>query len=440
MVKSINNNTGKRLFSSFSSLSNKYTKYVPNSGFYPKGYKVGAISTGVKKNQQLDLSIIKSDTPASAAAVFTTNKFKAAPVQLSKKILDQKQNANINSIIINSGCANAVTGVEGYKDAELIVNKVDQVIDSSSNSPSTICMSTGVIGQRLSMDKILPNIPRLINESLGEDHEAWLTCAKGIMTTDTFPKLVSKKITVNGQQYAIAGLSKGAGMICPNMATLLGFFVTDAPITPTALQSILTHAVDRSFNCISVDGDMSTNDTIAALANGAAGGPQIDESTPESYNLIRDEITEFARQLSQLVVRDGEGATKFVTIEIKDAKSYNDAHKVAKTISNSPLVKTALYGKDANWGRILCAIGYSDVPVNTEKTNVSFIPTDGSAELKLLVNGEPQQIDEVRASEILQMEDLEISVELGTGGGADCSFWTCDLSHEYVTINGDYRS
>lgn len=431
---------GKRLFSSLSSLSNKYTKYVPTSGVYPKGYKVGAVSTGVKKNEQLDLSIIKSDSPANAAAVFTTNKFKAAPVQLSKRILGSKQNANINAIVINSGCANAVTGVHGLKDAEKIVEKVDQTIDPNITEHSTICMSTGVIGQRLQMGKILPNIPKLINENLGQDHEAWLKCAKGIMTTDTFPKLVSKQVTVNGQQYVIAGLSKGAGMICPNMATLLGFFVTDAPIAPSALQSILTYAVDRSFNCISVDGDMSTNDTIAALANGAAGGPTIDESTTDSFNLIRDEITDFAQQLSQLVVRDGEGATKFVTIKIKDALAYKDAHQVAKTISNSPLVKTALYGKDANWGRILCAIGYSDVPVNTEKTNVSFVPTDGSAELKLLVNGEPQQIDEERASEILQFEDLEISVELGTGGGADCSFWTCDLSHEYVTINGDYRS
>lgn len=432
--------TGKRFFSSISSLSNKYSKYVPTSGVYPKGYSVGALSTGVKKNEQLDLSIIKSDNPANAAAVFTTNKFKAAPVQLSHKILQDKGNSNINAIVINSGCANAVTGVNGLKDAEEIVKTVDQTIDSSSTELSTLCMSTGVIGQRLQMDKILPNIPKLINESLGQDHDAWLTCAKGIMTTDTFPKLVSKKINVNGHDYVIAGLSKGAGMICPNMATLLGFFVTDAPITSGALQHILKYAVDRSFNCISVDGDMSTNDTIAALANGAAGGPVIDESTKESFEVIRDEITSFAQQLSQLVVRDGEGATKFVTIKIKDAENYADAQKVAKTISNSPLVKTALYGKDANWGRILCAIGYSDVPVNTEKTNVSFIPTDGSAELKLLVNGEPQQVDEERASEILEFEDLEILVELGTGGGAEASFWTCDLSHEYVTINGDYRS
>ncbi|CCH41938.1 hypothetical protein BN7_1477 [Wickerhamomyces ciferrii] len=427
----------KRLFSSFSQLSNKYSKYVPTEGIYPKGYLVGSVSTGVKKNNQLDLSIIKSINPANAAAVFTTNKFKAAPVQVSKKILDQGN--KINSIVINSGCANAVTGANGLKDAQEIVKTVDQTI-GSTDVASTICMSTGVIGQPLQMNKILPQIPKLINENLGESHESWVSCAKGIMTTDTFPKLISRSININGNTYTIAGLSKGAGMICPNMATLLGFLVTDAPISSGALQSILKYSVDRSFNCISVDGDMSTNDTIAALANGEAGGPEINESSGESYNKIRDEFTQFAQSLAQLVVRDGEGATKFVTIKVQNAESFKDAQKVAKTISNSPLVKTALYGKDANWGRILCAIGYSDVPVNTEKTNVSFIPTDGSADLKLLVNGEPQQIDETRASEILEFEDLEIHVDLGTNGDGEASFWTCDLSHEYVTINGDYRS
>ncbi|CDR37788.1 CYFA0S01e17216g1_1 [Cyberlindnera fabianii] len=428
----------KRLFSTASALSNKWTKYVPQAGSYPQGYRVGAIASGVKKNDTLDLSLIVSETPASAAAVFTTNKFKAAPVQVSHKILQETE--TVNSIVINSGCANAVTGTKGLENANTIVNTVDSLVSPSTSTQSTLCMSTGVIGQHLSMDKILPALPKLYNSNLGSDHDAWLTCAKGIMTTDTFPKLVSKEISINGTTYKIAGLSKGAGMICPNMATLLGFFVTDAPIAPAALKSILTYAVDRSFNCISVDGDMSTNDTICALANGAAGGAVIDESTTESFELIRQEITDFAQTLAQLVVRDGEGATKFVTIKVKDALTYADAKKVAKTISNSPLVKTALYGKDANWGRILCAVGYSDVEVNTEKTNVSFIPTDGTAELKLLVNGQPEAVDEERASEILQFEDLEISVDLGTGGGAEASFWTCDLTHEYVTINGDYRS
>ena len=257
---------------------------------------------------------------------------------------------------------------------------------------------------------------------------------------------MTKQFQIDGNTYTLAGLAKGAGMICPNMATLLGFFATDAPVTAAALQQILRHATDRSFNSISVDGDMSTNDTIVAIANGAAGGELIDKtsSSAVAFATLQAEITDFAQQLAQLVVRDGEGATKFITIKVKDALSYKDAKIVASSIANSSLFKTAMYGKDANWGRILCAIGYSDVTtdrsINPAKTNVSFIPSDGTETLKLLVDGEPEKVDEERASQILEMEDLEIEIDLGTGGGQETSFWTCDLSHEYVTINGDYRS
>ncbi|ODV93090.1 hypothetical protein PACTADRAFT_52150 [Pachysolen tannophilus NRRL Y-2460] len=415
------------------------SKYVPTSGTYPQGFKVGGYKSGVKKNGNLDLAILKSEIPnTTAAAVFTTNKFKAAPVIVSSKILEKKKGKDVNSIVINSGCANAVTGEGGLKDANATVDLVDTLV-GNKNGQSTLVMSTGVIGQRLQMDKISSSLPKLIQQELGDDHEHWLNCAKAICTTDTFPKLVSKKFEINGIEYKLAGLAKGAGMICPNMATLLGFFVTDAPVEPFTLKKILKYATDRSFNCISVDGDMSTNDTISALANGAAGGEVINEQSPH-FKQLQDEIVSFAQQLAQLVVRDGEGATKFVTVRVEDALTYEDAHKVAKSISNSPLVKTALYGKDANWGRILCATGYADVEVEPTKTNVSFIPTDGTKELKLLVNGEPELVDEERASEILEHENLEILVSLGTGGGQSCDFWTCDLSHEYVSINGDYRS
>lgn len=267
---------------------------------------------------------------------------------------------------------------------------------------------------------------------MGSSHEDWLNTAKAICTTDTFPKLCSKSFTFPGSPtvYNIAGMAKGAGMIHPNMATLLGFMATDAPVSPEALQNILTHAVARSFNAISVDGDMSTNDTVALLANGAAGGKIVEVGT-EAEAVLRGVITEFSEELSKLVVRDGEGATKFVTISVKDANNFEDAKQVASTIARSPLVKTALYGRDANWGRILCATGYSGVEgVVPEKTNVSFIPTDGSPELKLLVNGEPENVDEERASEILAMEDLEIMVSLGTGKGGEAAYYTCDFSHE----------
>lgn len=429
--------TFKRLMSSAALSAKKAERWVPKSGTYPQGFLVGGSHCGIKKNNALDLALIVSESDCAAAAVFTTNKFQAAPVQVSKKVMEKTGGQGIRAIVTNSGCANAVTGAGGLEDATQMVNVTDQSIKSSG--PSSLVMSTGVIGQRLPISKILDGIPKL-TQNLGASHEKWLECATAMCTTDTFPKLVSREFSIGSNTYRIAGLAKGAGMIHPNMATLLGFFVTDAPVETSALKAILTHAVDRSFNAISVDGDTSTNDTIAALANGVAGGELITQSSGESYEILQDNITQFAESLAQLVVRDGEGATKFVEIEVQDALSFADAKQVASTIATSPLVKTALYGKDANWGRILCATGYSGVPVEPTKTSVSFIPVDGSPELKLLVNGEPELVDEERASEILFSEDLRIQVQLGTGGGHSAKFWTCDLSHEYVTINGDYRS
>ncbi len=245
-------------------------------------------------------------------------------------------------------------------------------------------------------------------------------------------------------------MTKGAGMIHPNLATLLGMIATDAPIAPALLPSLLTSAVNRSFNSISIDGDTSTNDTVAILANGAAGGQEVTSSSSDDYAVFQEILTNFSIDLAKLVVRDGEGATKFVTIRVTEAPSLVGARKVASTIAKSPLVKTALYGKDANWGRILCATGYSQISepgmpateveeIVPEKTSVSFVPPDGSPELKLLVNGEPEAVDEARAAEVLAHEDVEIVVRLG-GGKEEAVYWTCDFSHEYVTINGDYRT
>jgi glutamate N-acetyltransferase/amino-acid N-acetyltransferase len=304
----------------------------------------------------------------------------------------------------------------------------------------------------LPVQKILRKIP-LAFDALGSSHDHWLATAKAICTTDTFPKLVSRTFTLPSSPsttYSIAGMTKGAGMINPNLATLLGMIATDAPIAPALLPCLLRNAVDRSFNSISIDGDTSTNDTIAILANGAAGGQEITSSSSEDYTAFQEILTNFAIDLAKLVVRDGEGATKFVTIRVTEAPSLVGARKVASTIAKSPLVKTALYGKDANWGRILCATGYSQISepgmpatevneIVPEKTSVSFIPSDGSPELKLLVNGEPEAVDETRAAEVLAHEDVEIVVRLG-GGKEEAVYWTCDFSHEYVTINGDYRT
>jgi glutamate N-acetyltransferase/amino-acid N-acetyltransferase len=425
-------------------------KYVPTKGTYPLGFRTSGTIVGVKPSNTTkpDLALLTSDAPCAAAAVFTKNKFQAAPVTFSRNLLEKRKNQGIQSVIINSGCANAVTGKGGLEDATKMAQEADKCVGQNE---STIVMSTGVIGQRLPIDKILNKVPSA-HGALGGSHEHWLAAAKAICTTDTFPKLMSRTFTLPsspGVEYRIAGMTKGAGMIHPNMATLLGVIATDAPIASAALPSALKHAVDRSFNSITIDGDTSTNDTVALFANGAAGGKEVTEGTPD-YDAFRGVLSDFAAELAQLVVRDGEGATKFVTVRVTESASEEAARRIASTIARSPLVKTALYGKDANWGRILCATGYSlisepgqpinDVPeISPERTNVSFIPTDGTAELKLLVNGEPEKVDEARAAEILELEDLEILVRLGQGD-KQATYWTCDYSHEYITINGDYRT
>ncbi|QLL34201.1 hypothetical protein HG536_0G00580 [Torulaspora globosa] len=430
-----------------SKMIDKYALYVPKSGVFPKGFKVASAATGVKKNGNLDLGIIVNTNKShqsSAAAVFTTNKFKAAPVLVSRTVLEETSGKNVNAIVVNSGCANSVTGDVGMADAKEMVGLVNSKLQLEN---STLVMSTGVIGQRLQMDKISQGIDKIFNENrFGSDFSSWLDIAKSICTTDTFPKMISSEFALpNGARYTLTGMAKGAGMICPNMATLLGFIVTDLPIESHALQKMLRFSTERSFNCISVDGDMSTNDTICMIANGAVDTPEITESSPY-YEQVKEQVTEFGKRLAHLVVRDGEGATKFVTVNVKNSLTFADAKIIAESISNSSLVKTALYGKDANWGRILCAIGYAKLEnlssLDVEKINVSFIATDNSEprELKLVVNGVPQlEIDEERASEILALTDLEVLVDLGTGK-EEAQFWTCDLSHEYVTINGDYRS
>ncbi|KAL6805292.1 arginine biosynthesis protein ArgJ [Trichoderma sp. SZMC 28012] len=426
-------------------------KYVPTSGTYPKGFLASGVFVGVKpgNTSKPDLALVTSDRPASAAAVFTKNKFQAAPVTFSRKILQSKANAGLRSVIVNSGNANAVTGVGGLEDAASMARTTDQRVGSED---STLVMSTGVIGQRLPIQKIVDHIPMAYHQA-GDSHRHWLDCAKAICTTDTFPKLMSRTFELPsspGVEYRIAGMTKGAGMMAPNLATMLTILATDAPIAPGLMNPLLKYSVDRSFNALTIDGDTSTNDTVALLANGAAGGNEVSSEQSADYEALKNLVTDFSAELAKYLVRDGEGATKFVTIRVVDGASEAASREIARAIARSPLVKTALYGKDANWGRILCAAGYAlisppgqpvnDVPeIIPERTSVSFVPTDGSAELKLLVNGEPENVDEQRASEILEMEDLEILVRLGTGDKS-IVHWTCDFSHDYVTINGDYRT
>jgi len=425
---------------------------IPDTAF-PKGYVLGAIHAGVKKKPEiLDLAVILSTQPAAAAACFTRNAFKAAPVIVSQEVLKEGR-GRARAIVVNSGCANAVTGTQGMEDAWAMARTTDTLLRPTSSGPSeTLVMSTGVIGQTLPISKILTGIRSQSLDKLGSGFAAWERAARAFMTTDTFPKLRARSFTIRGKEYHLAGMDKGAGMIHPDMgppsnqlhATLLGCILTDAAISPHSLQDALAYAVDRSFNSISVDGEMSTNDTIIALANGAAaeGLPEINETTDkEAYEIFKQELTSFAADLAQLVVRDGEGATKFVTVSVEGAITYEDAHKIASRISTSALVKTALFGEDANWGRVLAATGSVPLsaPLDPAKVSVSFVPSDGTAPLQLLVNGEPEKVDEARASELISAEDLEIRVELGLGKES-AKYWTCDFSYEYVKINGDYRT
>ncbi|KAI7905088.1 ArgJ family protein [Cokeromyces recurvatus] len=423
-----------RLYSShYKHLSARKQSFIPQSGVYPVGFRASGVSANIKKNKNKDIALVISNLPCSGAAVFTTNKFQAAPVLVSKETLAENDN-RLYGVVTNSGCANAVTGAQGIVDAKRMRSIVDELV---KYPVSALTMSTGVIGQNLPMDKIEAGIRDAYSHLSAEHENGWMSAAEAFMTTDTFPKLRSGEFELQGSKFRLAGIAKGAGMIHPNMATLLGFMVTDAYVKPELLQKALKYAVDRSFNSISIDGDMSTNDTISALANGASK-VRI-ETEGDDYEAFKGHLTAFAAELAQLVVRDGEGATKFVTLHIKGAESFESAKQAASHIATSMLVKSALYGQDANWGRICASLGHSGIDLDPSRVSVTFVPTDGSERLKLMIKGEPEKVDEERASEILKMEDLQIEVDLGLGE-SETKFWTCDLSHEYVSINADYRS
>lgn len=310
------------------------------------------------------------------------------------------------------------------------------------------------------MTNIIQNIPKLY-EGMGKSHEHWIEAAKGICTTDTFPKIASRTFNLPSSPdtaFSIAGITKGAGMIHPNMATTLGIICADAPVTPNALQNLLSTAADKSYNCISIEGDTSTNDMVAMLANGAAGGAEIsfDESAAsqsDDFIAFRRVLIEFMADMAKLVVRDGEGATKFITIRVRGAPSYPAAKHIASVIARSVLVKTGIYGKDPCWGGVLAALGYSLIDTEfagrgiiiPELTSVSFVPVHGGAELKFLDKGSLSKVNEAYAKEIMEQEDVEVVINLRDDGKEErkveeAVYWTCDLTDEFVTINGDFRT
>jgi glutamate N-acetyltransferase/amino-acid N-acetyltransferase len=392
----------------------------------PRGFRFAGVAAGIKKTGAADFAAAVSDRPCAAAATFTTNAFPAAPVLYDRALL-QSNPGGIRGVVINSGCANACTGDEGLTDAALMARLAEDAFRLPPRSISI--MSTGVIGPRLPMDRIRAGA-ELAAAALAPERAD--EAARAIMTTDTRPKVAHRQAGV----ASLWGMCKGAGMIHPNMATMLGVVVTDAAVSPAALDAALRAAVDVSFNCISVDGDMSTNDTVLALANGAAGEVDAAEFAAALTGLCQD--------LAQQIVRDGEGATKFITIRVEGATSSGDARAAAKAVANSPLVKTAFYGGDANWGRILAAVGYSGAAVDPAKAHLWIAPGTGDARLgedrlQLVDGGRPLSYSEEAATAVFAGSEIAVSVVLGLGEGS-ATVWTCDLSHAYVDINGHYRT
>ena len=400
------------------------------------GFDAAGIACGVKKSGESDLALIASRLPCKAAAVFTQNAFPAAPVLYDKALLEMNPDA-IHGVLINSGCANACTAVQGNVNAKRMAEATEKALGSSDNT--IFVMSTGVIGVQLPIEKIESGAPQ-VSAQLAPT--GWEAAAQAIMTTDVFPKWASRQADVDGVTVTVTGISKGAGMIHPNMATMLGVLATDANISQPLLQQALTETVNRSFNRISVDGDTSTNDTVLLLANGAAGNPEITDAASPAYAAFVAALEGASAELAKLIVQNGEGVTKFVTVQVQGAASDADAHQAANSIATSPLVKTAFYGSDANWGRILCAVGYSGaqvLPENAELYIAAGEPQAANPELQLVTAGTPTDYAEADAAAIFAQRDVTVRVALGLGSG-NATVWTCDLSHDYVTINGDYRT
>jgi len=390
----------------------------------PKGFLAGTARCGLKKAGD-DLAIIFSERPAVAAAVFTQNLVQAAPVLVSREHLRFKTH---RAIVVNSGGANACTGEIGLNDARVTAQMVAEYFNCDDRE--VLVASTGVIGVQLDMDKITSGV----REATGRlSRGAWGHVAEAIMTTDTKPKRAGRSSRLGGAAVKIAGVAKGAGMIHPDMATLLAFVTTDAAISKAALYAALKRAVNQSFNRVSVDGDTSTNDMLAVLANGAAGNEPITKPEGADFELFTKTLTEVCRDLAIQIARDGEGARKLITIRIRRAPSERAAAKIAATIATSPLVKTAIAGADANWGRILAAAGRSGVKFDISKVEIKL------GDLAVARHGMGLPFSEARALEILKREEVTITFDMRQGE-AEVTEWTCDMTEDYVHINADYRS
>jgi glutamate N-acetyltransferase/amino-acid N-acetyltransferase len=385
----------------------------------------GVAQAGIKHPGRYDLALVLSKAPAAAAGVFTTNKFQAAPVLVSKEHLAREK---ARGFVVNSGCANACTGEQGLDDARAMAGEAAK--STGCESGEMLVASTGVIGVPLPMDKILLGVREA---AFGLSVENGSLAARAIMTTDTFPKETAVRFMLNGKAVTIGGMAKGSGMIHPDMATLLGFVATDAAVTPRCLKLALRSAVDCSFNMVTVDRDTSTNDSLFVLANGLAGNAPVDDENSEEYGVFQEALTQVCVELARMVARDGEGATKLVEVRVINAPTEADARAGARSIAASNLVKAAVFGEDANWGRIVCALGYSGASFEPALVDVYL------GDLQVARNGCGLAFDEERAAGILAGNTVVIKVDLKQGS-AGAVAWGCDLTYDYVKINGAYRT
>ncbi len=392
---------------------------------YPKGFMANGTIAGIKANGSYDLGVIASERTAVAAAVFTRNRFEAAPINVSRRNL-ARSGSKARAIVVNSGCANALTGNNGLKSAQKTVSEVARRLHISQNE--VLVASTGVIGRHLPIDSIRLSIPNLISGLTADPDNHF---PQSIMTTDRFPKQVATEVSLSkSKKFRIGATAKGAGMIHPNMATMLCFVTTDAGLDRKSLKSALVYAVDRSFNTITVDGDTSTNDSVFVLANGVSG---VQIRTKAEREVFSEALTEVLRTLAMMIVRDGEGATRFVKLKVENAATYEDAVEVGRAVGTSPLVKTAIFGGDPNWGRVVSAVGNSGAKYDPSKVELKV----GS--ISVFRRDEPQKFDTQALEQLFSKKEIEMTIRLNAGKES-AQVFTCDLSYDYVKINGEYTT
>ena len=391
---------------------------------YPKGFQAAGVKAGIKKSGNLDVAVIYTEKKAAVAGTFTKNAVAAAPVHVSKAVVATH---TAHAIVANAGCANACTGAQGEADAAAMQKIAADALGCTS--ADIIVGSTGIIGQLLPMDKVEQGIHAAV-KALSSDGS--VDAGNAIITTDTYSKAGAASVMIGGKEVRFGIIAKGSGMIRPDMATVLCFITTDADIDAVLLQEALSEVIEHSLNMISIDGDMSTNDMAIVLANGAAGNPKITEKNAD-YEAFKETLLALCQGISEKIAADGEGATKFITVHVKGAKSFADAKTVGMSVANSPLVKTAFFGEDPNWGRVICAVGYAGVPMNPNHTTVKF------GGIPVYADGMGVSYDADALRTVMTAHDIVVEIDL-KDGTEEAKVWTCDFSYEYVKINGEYHT